>query len=506
VSLTRTLPQVTLEANGRSLADDELRALSAVRVQQRLSLPALCELTFADPPGPLSVVDDLAPGAPLRVNVRGQDVALFTGEVTAIERRYGPAHEREVRVRGYDRLHRLRKRQTIRTHVQVTVQDLFRDLAAELGLTVQSDDAGPVWQLVIQHRQSDFEFLSELADRCGLYFTVRNSTLHLLTLAGLGDPAPLALGESLLEARIETNGETSCRSIDAAGWNPLRVESHTQRASHARSGREVLAEIEPGQVGGADERNLVAEALQDDRHAEALAQSELDWRTAREVTWWGVAEGDSRLRPGTPIDVSGVDDSLTGIYVLTSVTHTIDERQGYLTELSTVPPAPRPRTRSAVTTLGVVTRVDDPDRLGRVRVTLPTYGEVETEWMQVLSPAAGADRGLMMVPDVGDRVLVLFTHDDPGQGLVLGGLYGLKGMPDSGVEGNAVKRYTLLTPNGQRIQLDDGRNLVRVEDHQGSYIEMSPDKVRLHAERDLEIEAPGKAIKIRGQKIDFDRA
>ncbi len=505
MSLTRTLPQVKVEANGRSLADDDLRALSAVRVQQRLSLPTLCELTFADPPGPLNVVDALAPGTSLRVDVRGQDVALFTGEVTAIERRYGPAHEREVRVRGYDRLHRLRKRQTIRTHVQVTVRDLFRDLAADSGLTVQSEDAGPLWQLLIQHRQSDLEFLSDLADRCGLYFTVRDDVLHLLTLAGLGDPVPLALGQTLLEARIETNGETSCRSIDAAGWNPLRVESHTQRASSARSGREVRAEVEPGQVGGADERDLLAEALQDDQHAEALAQSELDRLTARVVTCWGVAEGDSRLRPGTPIDISGVDDSLTGTYVLTSATHTIDERGGYLTELSTVPPAPRERTKGAVATLGVVSRVDDPDHSGRVRVTLPTYGEVETEWSQVLSPAAGANRGLMMVPDVGDRVLVLFTHDDPGQGLVLGGLYGTKGMPDSGVDGNAVKRYTWLTPNGQRIQLDDGRNRVRVEDHQGSYIEMSPDKVRLHAARDLEIEAPGKSIKIRGHTIDFDQ-
>ena len=33
---------------------------------------------------------------------------LFVGEVTAVEHVYEPGHGREIRVRGYDRLHRTR--------------------------------------------------------------------------------------------------------------------------------------------------------------------------------------------------------------------------------------------------------------------------------------------------------------------------------------------------------------------------------------------------------------
>lgn len=57
-----TLPGVQVEAEGVSLAAEDLYALVGIRVQQRLSLPALCELTFSDPPGPLAAAARLEPG------------------------------------------------------------------------------------------------------------------------------------------------------------------------------------------------------------------------------------------------------------------------------------------------------------------------------------------------------------------------------------------------------------------------------------------------------------
>jgi phage baseplate assembly protein gpV len=307
----------------------------------------------------------------------------------------------------------------------------------------------------------------------------------------------------LLEASFDVNGDPACRTVRPAGWNPLRVEAHAGTASRARVGREARAQVLPQDGGGSGERDLVNEAAEEDGHAEALAQAELDVRLAREVTFCGVAEGDARLRPGTLVDLRGVADALSGRYVLTAVTHTIDARAGFLSELSTLPPAPRARATGTLAALGVVTRVDDPDGLGRICVKLPAYAGVETDWMNVLMPGAGKDKGLMALPDVGDRVLVLCAHEDPGQGVVVGGLYGMDGWPDSGVADAAVKRYTLLTPGGQRIVLDDEHQVVRVENQQGSFVELSPDKVKVHAAVDLELEAPGHSVVIRGQQIDF---
>ena len=498
------LPEVIVEVDGVPMPAGTLRALAGVRVQQRLSLPAQCELTFRDPPGPLDALGQLSLGSPLRVAVTGHADALFTGNVTAIEQGYGPAHGREVRVRGYDALHLLRKRQTLRTHIQVTPEDLAREMVAEIGLSVEAAQSGALLQTLIQWRQSDLDLLLEVAGQNGLYLTLRDSTLYLLTLEGNGNRLPLVLGDSLLEARVELNSDAMCPSVSTDGWNPSEAGAHQGSASGARSGREVAWPLPLDAMGS--EHVLINQVVQDDNQADALAQSEFDARVAREVILSGVAEGDPRLRPGARVVVSGVLNELAGQYVLASVTHTIDANSGFISELSTLPPAHHPRPAGASVTLGTVTSVDDPQRLGRIKVALPAYGNVETDWLSVLSPGAGPNKGLMCLPDVQDQVLVLFGSDDPSQGLVLGGLYGSRGMPDSGVEGGATKRYTLLTEGGHRIRLDDANRTVRLEDSTGSYVELTPSVVRVHAAVDMVLEAPGKSVVIRGQAIDFQRA
>jgi phage baseplate assembly protein gpV/phage protein D len=500
------LPQVTVEVDGTPLAADQARDLAAVRVQQRLSLPTLCELTFVDPPGPLTAISGLEPGAALRVRVPGNGPPLFVGEVTAVEHIHGPAHEREVRIRGYDLLHRLRKRQPIRAHVELTVSDLAQELAADAGLSVEAMLDGPRWPRLFQAGQSDLELLVGAAERCGLYLTVRETTLHLITLDGIGEALPLTLGQALLEARLEVNGDPACHEVTAIGWNSQRIETHTGHAATARVGRTAPAAVSPDQVGGSGQRDLVDVIAPDDQHAEGLAQAELDRRVAREVTFWGVADGDSRLQPGSVVDIDGVAATVAGRYVLTSVTHTIDPQLGFVSELSSDAPAPQTPARRAIASPGVVTQVDDPDELGRARVKLSAYEDVETEWLGVVVPGAGPGKGLVALPDVGDQVLVLFAHEDPAQALILGGLYGTQKPPDDGVKDGAIRRYTLRTPGGQYVQFDDENKIVHMATIDGSYVELAPGKVLIHAETDLVIEAPGHNILIQGKAINFEQA
>ncbi len=518
-----TLPRVVIEVDGVPLPPDEARTLSDVQVQQALSVPTLCELTFQEPDGGLAAGSRLLPGASLRITVEGEPRALFTGEVTALAYDYGPSSRRQVRIRGYDLLHRLRKRQPVRSHVEITVEELARELVGDLGLSVQATESGPLCRRLVQWRQSDLELLAEAARDCGLYLFVQESVLHLMTLNGTGESVAVSLGESLHEAQIDVNTDPACRSVQAWGWDPWRVEAHQGDASRPRVGRPVATETTPSRVSAPGERTLVDETFQSDDQAGALAQAELDRRVAGEVTLKGVARGDTRLQPGTPVLLDGVAPSLAGRYVLTSVRHDIDRRQGFRSAFDTAPPAVPPRLRAASSTVGVVTDVEDPEQLGRVRVSLTNYGGLETDWLQVLTPGAGNDKGLVALPDVDDQVLVSLTGGAPAQGIVLGGLYGTSGPPDSGIEDGAVKRYTLITPGGQRLSLDDNKRLARLENDNGntlqlspgrarlnnssgSYIELSRDRVRLHAAADLEIEAPGKSVTIRGSSIDFERA
>jgi phage protein D/phage baseplate assembly protein gpV len=503
----QTLPHLAVEINGTPLALEDARTLWAVRVHQRLSLPSLCELTFLEPTDGISKGEMFPSGAAIRVKVAASNELLFTGEVTAVEHIYEPSRGREVRVRGYDVLHRLRKRQPVRAHIQLSLVDLITAIVADLEITVDAQIAGPMRQRLVQFQESDFELITEAAKRCGLYFTLRDKTLHVLTLEGIGAAVPLRLGTSLLEARIEVNGDAACRSVSTTGWDPLRVEQHEGKADSARSGRETTAAVEPGDVGGSGERTIIDEMLGDDLQAEGIAQAELDLRAAREVILRGVAEGNSALRPGTPVEIENVAGPLSGRYVLTSVDHTFDSVKGFVSTISSEPPLSRTRKNAPIAALGIVTHVNDPEGFGRIRVRLPTYRDIETDWMGVVTPGAGLGKGLLALPDVDDTVLVLLPSGDPANGVVLGGLYGMwsKGDWDWGVDDTAVKRYTLRTPGGQRVKLDDAKQEVLLENSDGSFFQMTPDKVTIHSRRDLQIEAPGRNLVIIANKVDFQQ-
>ena len=144
-----------------------------------------------------------------------------------------------------------------------------------------------------------------------------------------------------------------------------------------------------------------------------------------------------------------------------------------------------------------------PGSAGTTVTVLDAVGGVETEWLPVLSSGAGRDKGLVMLPDTGDHVLVLAPPGDPGRGIVLGGLYGAEGAPDPGVVAGAVRRSTWRTAGSQLIRLDDEHRAVRLEDATGSFIELSPERVVVHAAVDLALEAPGRAVTITARSVDF---
>jgi uncharacterized protein involved in type VI secretion and phage assembly len=499
-----TLPALRLTIGDQPLSGPALTALTVIRVQQRLSVPAQCELVFVDP-GEALPVSRIAPGTRLRVALERDDQTLFAGEVTATEMACGPGRTRELRVRGYDSLHRLRKRGEVRAWIGLSAADLARELTGDLGLTIEADEPGPRWPYFIQSRQSDLDLLADRAESAGLYLVQGEDRLALVTLAGTGEPISLTLGESLIEAEVELNADRVCDQVVATGWDVTRSVASRGTATRARAGHELSALVVAADVGAAAERRLEDRAVLDADQADGLAQAELDRRAAGVAVLRGIAAGDARLSPGVRVRVSGLDRTLDGPFVLTSVVHTIDPERGFLSTLSSEPPPARPVRSGAAVVLGVVIGVDDPDGRGRVRVRLPSYEDVETDWIQVAALGAGANKGLVILPDVGDSVLVLLAQEDPARGLVLAGLYGEAGAPDPGVEAGAVRRFLLQTSGGHRLRLDDGARSLTVADGAGSTLELSASAVHLRAAVPLTIEAPGQPIVIRGKTIDFEK-
>jgi uncharacterized protein involved in type VI secretion and phage assembly len=107
----------------------------------------------------------------------------------------------------------------------------------------------------------------------------------------------------------------------------------------------------------------------------------------------------------------------------------------------------------------VVTATTDPENQGRVKVMFPALSDdYETWWARTVQPGAGASRGAVLLPEVGDEVLVAFGHGSFQQPFVLGGLFNGKDTPDkpwtehiAGTDGS-VKRRAFASRSGMLLE------------------------------------------------------
>jgi phage protein D len=414
-------PIVALDVNGLAASVDELSALRAVNVYQQLSAPARCELWFTDDTAEPPLGRRLVPGALLRLAAGVRAEPVFAGEVSAIEWTRESGGRRSLCVQAFDALQALGQRHAIRVHAGKTVLQIATELASGTGLDVRGPGRLPVWPRIIQYRHSDLDFLTFLAARCGLYLDAHAGTLTFLTLDGIGRPKRLTFGENLHEARTETNAAETCRSVSAFGWNPARFLAYEASIDAQGTPRRPGATEEPDgpATNGNGARVLVNHMASDSTHLAAAAEAAMQVNVRRSLTLTGIAGGDPGLRPGARVDISGLAAHYDGRWVVTSARHTIDRRV-YLTEFSTRPPAGPPEAGGFLVVPGEVRRTDDPDRLGRVRVALPTMAGLETDWLHVLASGADGHLETTGVPAPGAHVLALVSVDNPATGIVLG--------------------------------------------------------------------------------------
>ena len=495
------LGALSVELAGSPLSADDAACLAGLTVQQGLSVPAQCELVFRGTDAEFGDRAAVLAGLSASVSLDGRNV--FEGEITAIEHACTADGAREIRIRAYDPLHRLRKRQPVEVRNDIDAGELCRRFAGDLGLSTEIMASGPRWPRLAQWCQTDLDLLTDTARRAGLFFAVHEGSLHLFTLEGFGDAVSLRLGDDLLEAVIEVNADRAWAEVAATGWDPATGARFQSTAGSPRSGRTAGASVSTSDVGGESRRTLVNSPVPASDHVEARAQGALDCATANAVTVRGVAFGHPELHPGGKVDLVGVHAHGAGTYVITTVSHTLDAERGFLSEFSSeVPRHERPASMALVAP-GVVDRVDDPDEQGRVTVRLPGYDDIETGWMRVMLPGAGATKGFVALPDEGDEVLVLMPEGDPSSGIVLGGLFGTDGVPDTGIVDRRVRRQSWRSPRGHYMEIDDDLKRLTLMNANGTFIRLADDRLVIESVTDVDLTARGKTITITAGAVDF---
>ena len=114
--------------------------------------------------------------------------------------------------------------------------------------------------------------------------------------------------------------------------------------------------------------------------------------------------------------------------------------------------------------VGVVTDNEDPDGLGRVKLTFPwRESDDESYWARVAAPMAGDDMGTYFLPEVDDEVLGAFDDGNVNHPYVLGSLWNAnRAPPEDNADGSNDVR-AIKSRSGHQVTLDDGDSDGKVE-------------------------------------------
>lgn len=446
------LDSAVLEVDGRPLATTYYDRLQRLWVRESVQLPDDFELRFDDPHFELFDESVFKVGARLDISLKSTDepVLVTSGEVTALAVEPGRAGHPELVVQGLDLTHRLAREPRSRTFQAMSAADIATRIAGEHGLDASTDGGTDVLPYVVQAGETDHALLARLAARAGLGCWVREDTLHLARRTrGEGAMPTLTWGGNLLRFSVRMSSSERTDEVEVHGWDPLGKRRIIGSTSEPERGTDAVVATEVAEDARRAFGSVVRRAhripVADQDQAQAVATALLQRASGSEVLLRGETLGNPDLGPGGQVRLEAVGERLAGDYTVTAVEHVYTAGRPYVTRFTCGGADPaelpdllgagsgaagRPVRREHGLMAGIVTNNEDPERLGRVKVRLSALSEEdESTWARLATPGAGPDRGLQLLPDIDDEVVVGFEEGDLTRPFVLGGLWNRSDAP-----------------------------------------------------------------------------
>lgn len=480
--------------DGAPLAADIEALLVSAFVDSSLRLPDMFALRFRDTDRTVIAKSGIMIGAKVTIAVTTDATPaaepLVAGEVTALELEFDETGTFAV-IRGYDPAHRLFRGRHTKSYTQTTASDAVRQVGGRVGLEVGTiEPTTTVFEHLAQCGQTDWEFLDGLARQAGFELAVRDNKLNFGRRKPAADapddqgptvPDPLVLrfGADLLRVRSVVTAAEQVDRVQVRGWDIAQKRAIVAEAK-AGTTSVTLPTIDPAQLAevfGAPSYVATDHAYRTQAEADAAADALAERIGSSFAEVEAITHGNPKLRADVPVCLENVGQPFDGKYMITAARHRYaPSAGGYTTALSVtgrqerslygLTSAPGTRAAGLGVVVGLVSDVHDPSGQGRVKLTFPWLSDdYVSDWARTVQPGAAKNRGAMVVPEVGDEVLVAFEQNDPRRPYVLGGLF--NGVDTPSTEGptlidggsGAVNRRSIVSRNGHRIDLldEDGR-------------------------------------------------
>ena len=453
--------------------------LTEVKVVDSLTLPDMALVRITDQKGENIDANPLQLGAEIEIKAGmlsdRSSSSIFKGQIAAVEPEFTPSGV-VLSARAYDEAHKLNREKKTRTFQQMSASNMAQKIAGESGIPVgEIKSTSVVHEFFQQSNETDWAFLWRLAMMHDYEVVVADDKFNFRPAnVAKGAATEVRWGDTLQTFRPRMSGIQQVNEVEVRAWDPKTKKVVNGRASSPQTTSQpgVARSKVAGDLGGGKtvvtdrpaattaEANEIAKATLQ-RMADAFFEAD------------GVARGNPAIKAGSKLKIAGVGNKFGGEFTVSSSTHSYHGHRGYqtsfqisgrsartLTELIR-PPADREWASSGIV-VGVVTNNNDPEQRGRVRVKYPSLSDKEeSAWAPVATAASGNARGLLMLPQPDEEVVIGFEHGDSRRPIVLGSTFNGKDKP--------------------------GPDLLQNRD--GSFAVLSNEKIHQHSKKDFEIKS-----------------
>jgi uncharacterized protein involved in type VI secretion and phage assembly len=444
----KNAPLFRIEIDGSPLAETEMNFVRDIKITDWLRLPDVCTVAVGyprkDEGEPYQDLDKTAfvIGKSLVVKMGSVEETttqqLFKGEIVTVEPDFQAGGVAMV-VRAYDRSHRMMRSRKQRTFLNQTISDIVKTVGRDSGININAASSGGPLDFVLQHNETDWEFVWRLAKRIGFELTV-DDTSGAFKKPSAEDEVELKYPDDLHTFRPRITAVQQVEKVNVRGFDLKAKQSVTKTASRAEQltkagiDRDTVVKAFPGAV-----LEIAGQSFNDQSEATSMAQSMLDQLANAYLAAEGSCHGDPRIKAGAKLKITGVGSKFSGTYRVAKAVHAITGGGGYTTSFSNSVGEHTLLGQAGggnsggnsvdSIVVGLVTNNNDPEKLGRVKVQFPYLSEKESFWAPVLVPSSGPERGLSMLPVAGEQVVVAFENGDTSFPYVLGSLFNGKDKP-----------------------------------------------------------------------------
>lgn len=338
-------PNVRVLIQGKRLSAEANADLISVKVSEDVEVPSMFTLEFASwdlAKDKLTWVDDdmfdVGNEVEIQMGYENKLKTLIVGEITGLEPEFTQNSPPVLVVRGHDLRHRLLRGSKTKSYAKMKDSDIASQIARGRGLTPKVKDTEVKHEYVLQHNQSDWDFLQSRAERIGYEVAIDNKNLYFQPHQNDGQKVlTLKFEENLSDFLPRLSSMNQVQEVEVRGWIPKDKEEVIGKAAAGKEGSKMGGKTtgpKAVETFGKSVSTVVDRPVASKAEADEIAVGQFKDMAIGYITAEGTCPGIATLRIAKVVEVTGVGKRFSGLYYVTSTEHNYSQDRGYSTSFT----------------------------------------------------------------------------------------------------------------------------------------------------------------------------